>query len=67
MPHPALPVPDPDTLVVRHPDGTLALIAVLDPTTTDSPLRRALRTVLPTPQGPKGPTGPTPAAPPLGG
>ena len=64
MPHPPVPGPDPDTLVVPRLDGTLALIAVLDPTTTDSPLRRALRAAFPTPQGP---TGPAPAAPPPGG
>ncbi|MFE5483001.1 hypothetical protein [Streptomyces sp. NPDC056527] len=44
MPRPALPDPDPDTLVVRLPDGTLVLVARLDPDTADhSPLQRALK------------------------
>ncbi|MFF8279955.1 hypothetical protein ACF05T_28280 [Streptomyces lateritius] len=45
MPRPTLPEPAPDTLTVRLPDGTLVLVAHLDPDLPDehSPLRRALR------------------------
>ncbi|WP_329126065.1 hypothetical protein [Streptomyces sp. NBC_01353] len=41
-----LPEPDPDTLTVRLPDGTLVLVARIDPHLPEeqSPLRRALRT-----------------------
>ncbi|MFF8610773.1 hypothetical protein ACF06X_33245 [Streptomyces sp. NPDC015346] len=41
-----LPEPDPDTLTVRLPDGTLVLIARLEPglPVDRSPLRRALAT-----------------------
>ncbi|MEU9703123.1 hypothetical protein [Streptomyces sp. NPDC047981] len=47
MPRPALPEPDPDTLVARLPDGTLVLVARLDPdrTADTSPLRRALQQI----------------------
>ncbi|MFF7178206.1 hypothetical protein [Streptomyces sp. NPDC008121] len=46
MPRPALPEPDPGTLVVRLADGTLVLLADTDPALVEahSPLRRALRT-----------------------
>ncbi|MFE5614092.1 hypothetical protein [Streptomyces sp. NPDC056524] len=48
MPRPMLPEPDPDTLTVRLPDGTL-VVAALDPNqpTEHSPLRRALNAARP--------------------
>ncbi|GGU12578.1 hypothetical protein [Streptomyces lateritius] len=45
MPRTTLPEPDPETLTVRLSDGTIVLVAHLDPDLPDdhSPLRRALR------------------------
>lgn len=53
MARPPLPEPDPDTLTVRLPDGTLVLVAHINPDTPNSPLQRAIAAARNEAQGPE--------------